>query len=128
MIFLEEGSECKVWLGDDDYVYKDYCYRQYNLEKKLNMLNSLPEYENEILCEGSITKQKKLRNWKHIVAKDPNRNWDQYMRDYLLSKGYEKQHGYYCKNGVCITDIYVTNFGEDDNGEYKIIDADVKML
>ena len=133
-----DGAECKVWLGDDGYVYKAYKKIKFidDLKKRLEVLNSLPEYEVEELYgyipEKNIyvTRQKKLKDWEQIFVEfylshhRRLKDWKPIIENYMLSKGYTKyKKSGWQKGDVIINDLDVANIAMTDNNEIKIIDA-----
>lgn len=134
----DEGAECLVWLGDDEYVYKAYKKIKFitDLQRRLEILNSLPEYEKEEIYgmipskNIYITRQKKLRDWEQIFVdyflSEHRRlkDWKPIIKNFMVSNGYERygRNGWK-KNDVIINDIDVANIGMTENNEIKIIDA-----
>lgn len=133
----DEGSECKVWIEGDN-VCKAYkkISRITDLQKKLDLLNSLPEYEKEeiygIIPSKNIyvTKQKKLKDWEQIFVEfylshhRRLKDWKPIIDNYLLSKGYTKyKKSGWQKGDVIINDLDVANIAMTDDNEIKIIDA-----
>ena len=140
--YVGEGSESRVWT-DGNYVYKVYRSSRYedfqnklkSLKLKLEMLNSLPEFEKEEIIEIGdnvvVTKQKKLHDWQYMLARDyftKNKrliDWTIEYKRFLKGHGYLKEGAHYFKNGICIRDVVLENAGLDDEGNFKILDAKV---
>lgn len=135
----DEGAECKVWLGDDGYVYKAYKKIRLidDLKKRLEALNSLPEYETEELYgyipEKNIyvTRQKKLKDWEQIFVQfyishnRRSKDWPAIFEQFMIDHGYEKFKRGWKKNGVIIGGIEPANIAMTDEDEIKIIDANL---
>lgn len=136
---LGSGADSNVWLGEDGYVYK--AYSKYidleNLQKILNILNSIPEYEYEEIIgyikspKMIVTKQKKLKDWQDILAeyyftrKWRLEDWEKYTEEYMKSIGFIKEETCWKRGDIYIRDIYFDNMGMDENGNMRIIDAKV---
>lgn len=140
--YVGEGNESRVWT-DGNYVYKVYRLeidediqdKLNNLKSKLELLNSLPEFEKEEIIEISdniiVTKQKKLHDWQYMLARDyftKNKrlaDWGIQYKQFLKEHGYIRECAHYSKNGIYVKDLSLENAGLDDEGNFKILDAKV---
>ena len=134
---LHKGANI-VWV-DGEYVYKAYQRAsQEEVYRSLATLNTVPEYEYEEVVgvvkdtNWLVTRQRKLKDWQEILATyiftEGKRydDWRNIIKQFMLDQGFTRDDKrQYTREGITLSDICFKNFGMDDQGNLKIIDASV---